>query len=297
MKNHIDLLIPARASDIGIPVRRLLPWAKKRTIGPFIFLDHMGPVTLAAGAGMDVRPHPHIGLSTLTYLFAGEIMHRDSLGVEQLILPGEVNWMTAGRGIAHSEREPQQNRSGPRTVHGLQFWVALPVEEEDREPSFRHYEREQIPEVGTAALAVKVVAGEAFGVRSELETFSPMTFLVMEAKDTGRFQYQREGHEYGLYVVDGELTTDDQRIGPGELAVFAPGSEIELTHSADARFVLIGGEALPEKRHIFWNFVSSDPEKIERAKRDWAAGTFPAVSGDHERIPLPPDPAPKVNYP
>ena len=299
MKNFIELVIEPRAKDIGIPVRRILPWAQKRMVGPFIFLDHMGPAILKAPADhMDVRPHPHIGLSTLTYLFEGEIHHRDSLGVEQLIVPGEVNWMTAGRGISHSEREPQRNRAKDRTIHGLQFWVALPVEKEDMDPSFSHYEKAEIPEIATPTALIKLVAGSAFGKTSGLKAHSPMTFLVHSAKAAGDFTFEGiAGHEHALYVVRGEVTVGEEAYRQNQMVVFKKGSSFEASHSADALFALIGGEPFPEPRYIWWNLVSSSREKIEQAKRAWALGTFPQVPGDPEKIPLPEEVPVVASYP
>lgn len=290
MKNDIDLIIEARGKDIGVPVKRILPWAKRRMVGPFIFLDHMGPAFLHAPHDhMDVRPHPHIGLSTLTYLFEGKIFHRDSLGFEQLIVPGEVNWMTAGKGIAHSEREPQNVRTHDRTIHGLQFWVALPKEHEDVEPSFRHYPKEEIPEIETDSHRVCVVAGSLNGKTSKLHAYSPMTFMVVTATKRGVFSHHGPGHDHAVYIVKGSVTVNGTRYNETQMIVFKTGSEIELEHSPDALFALIGGEAFPEPRFIWWNLVSSSHDKIEAAKAAWANGTFPNVPGDHERIPLPED--------
>lgn len=288
MKNELEVIIPARKADIGIEVNRILPYVKKRMVGPFIFLDEMGPALLKNQAeSMDVRPHPHIGLSTLTYLFEGEILHRDSLGTEQLIVPGEVNWMTAGRGISHSEREPVYNRSLARRIHGLQFWVALPKEKEDIAPSFVHYKKQHIPEFKEGNLDIKLVAGNAFGRTSELHAYSPMIFMVMRAADKGIFNFQGCSHEYALYVVEGEINVGEQTFKKHEMVCFKVGSSIEAQYEKDALFVLIGGEAFAEKRYIWWNLVSSDQEKIERAKEEWKAGTFPMVPGENEKIPLP----------
>lgn len=288
MKNDIELIIEARSGDVGIPIKRLLPVAKKRMVGPFIFLDHMGPAYLRSSIDhMDVRPHPHIGLSTLTYLFEGEILHRDSLGVEQVILPGEVNWMTAGKGISHSEREPAGARFKDRFIHGLQFWVALPKELEDMEPSFHHYETEDIPLVNTDSLKVKVVAGSYGEYTSQLKSYSPMTFLVMESLKEGSFTFGKEGQELALYVLKGSVEIDGKNIKETQLVVFKKNSLMEIHHSADAHFAVLGGEPFPEPRFVWWNLVSSDKDKIEKAKADWENGTFPMVPRDFEKIPLP----------
>jgi redox-sensitive bicupin YhaK (pirin superfamily) len=297
--NQIEFVIEPRTADIGIPVKRILPWVKKRMVGPFVFLDEMGPKLMKApDEHMDVRPHPHIGLSTLTYLFEGAILHRDSLGVEQVIVPGEVNWMTAGRGISHSEREPVEVRSHDRKIHGLQFWVALPKELEDMEPSFHHYDKKDIPEFKTDSLDIKLVAGNAFGKTSGLHTHSPMIFMVMRAFSNGDFSYDQKDHEHALYITQGSLQIDGQSYTEGQMIVFKQGSEIEIKHSSDAIFVLIGGEVFPEPRFIWWNLVSTSREKIEAAKEAWRNRTFPQVPGDDEFIPLPESPATKTpDYP
>lgn len=290
MKNEIEMIIEARGKDIGVPVRRILPWAKRRMVGPFIFLDHMGPAFMhAPNDHMDVRPHPHIGLSTLTYLFEGKILHRDSLGYVQLIEPGEVNWMTAGKGIAHSEREPADARTHDRVIHGLQFWVALPKEHEDVDPSFRHYPKEDIPEIVNDHHNVKVVAGNWQGKTSKLHAYSPMTFVVVTAKSKGRFVHDYKGHDHAVYVVKGSVSVNGVPYKETQMIVFKRDSEIDIEHGSDAVFALIGGEAFPEPRFIWWNLVSSSQEKIDKAKAEWASGTFPNVPGDHERIPLPTD--------
>lgn len=290
MKNQIECVIDARAANLGFPVKRILPYVKKRMVGPFIFLDQMGPALLKSpGDHIDIRPHPHIGLSTLTYLFEGKLMHRDSLGIQQIIVPGEVNWMTAGKGIAHSEREPEDVRKSDRTIHGLQFWVALPLEKEDMEPRFQHYRSEVIPEFFAEGLKMRLIAGEAFGKTSGLEVHSPMIFLVAEAQASGVFRFSAiAGHEHGLYVVKGNLQVNETTVREHEMVVFKTNSEIEASFEAGSVFALIGGEPFPEPRHIFWNFVSSSKDKIEAAKVAWSDGSFPQVPGDHEKIPLPP---------
>lgn len=288
MKNNIEIVIESRAKDIGIPVRRILPWAKKRMVGPFIFLDHMGPVLLKAPTDrIDVRPHPHIGLSTLTYLFEGALLHRDSLGSLQEILPGEVNWMTAGKGISHSERETDEARQHNRTIHGLQFWVALPINEEDREPSFHHYEKSDIPEFETDSLFINLVAGSYQRHTSKLKAYSPMIFMVMRALKEGTFIFEKAPGEHALYVVKGSVKLDGNSYSEGQMIVMRAGSGVEASHSADAVLALIGGEIFPEPRYIWWNLVSSSQEKIALAKKAWIEGTFPQVEGDSERIPAP----------
>lgn len=289
MKNQTQMLIEGRAGNIGVPVRRILPFAQKRMVGPFIFLDHMGPAFFhAPQEQLDVRPHPHIGLSTLTYLLEGSMYHRDSLGFKQEILPGAVNWMTAGKGISHSERETPEARKQDRTLHGLQFWVALPLEEEDREPSFIHYPDEVIPHIVSETADIHMVAGQAFGKVSPLKAYSPMTFMVIKAKEDGVFRYQSEAdQELGVYVVKGRAQVSDQRLVEGQLLVFQTGSEIEVNYESQTVLAVIGGKAFSEERFIWWNFVSSSREKIELAKKAWREGTFPMVPGDTEFIPLP----------
>lgn len=299
MKNKIELIIKPRVKEIGITVRRILPWAKKRMVGPFIFLDHMGPAFMKApNDHLDVLPHPHIGLSTLTYLFEGKLVHRDSLGVEQLIEPGQVNWMTAGRGISHSEREPSGVRDRDRTIHGLQFWVALPIDQEDIEPSFEHYDEDAIPVIENDSLNIKLVAGSAFGKTSKLKAYSPMTFMIMTAHSAGKFNFSKiAGHEYAVYVVKGELGIDEDTINENEMIVFEKESDIEITYNENALFVLIGGEPFPEPRYIWWNLVSSSQVKIDAAKKAWKEGSFPLVPGDQEKIPAPDDISTVANYP
>lgn len=294
MKNSINQIIEPRTKDIGITVRRILPWAKKRTVGPFIFLDHMGPAHFHPPYDhMDVSPHPHIGLSTLTYLLEGEILHRDSLGVVQKILPGEVNWMTAGKGISHSERETDEARKLERTIHGLQFWVALPKEKEDMDPTFHHYDGNQIPKVESEDSLVDIVAGTTFGKTSPLIAHSPMKFIVVKAKRNAKITIPSDGHELAIYIVKGSVTLEET-YHETQMIVLNEGSDIELTHSEDAVFAVLGGEPLPEKRFIWWNLVSSSEEKIEAAKKAWREGTFPGVPGDDDRIPLPPDTPKKI---
>lgn len=298
MKNDILFVIESRAKDIGIPVRRILPWMKKKMVGPFIFLDHMGPVLLKAPSEqIDVRPHPHIGLSTLTYLFEGSLLHRDSLGTIQLILPGEVNWMTAGKGISHSERESMEARKADRILHGLQFWVALPKEYEDVDPGFQHYGKNEIPQFKTDSLDINLIAGSALGFSSKLHSYSPMIFMVMRGFKEGSFSFEEKGHEHALYIVKGHISLAGEIYREGQMIVMKDDSALEFQHSHDAVVALIGGEVFPEKRFIWWNLVSSSLDKIEAAKKSWIDGTFPQVPGDDEKIPLPEEPVKVPNYP
>lgn len=288
LKNKIAHVIEPRSSDIGIPIKRILPFAKKRMVGPFIFLDHMGPVTLTKeNRPMNVRSHPHIGLSTLTYLFEGEIFHKDSLGFKQAICPGEVNWMTSGKGIVHAEQEREEVKSTTRTIHGLQFWVALPKELEDIDPSFVHYHHSDIPVIKNESYEVKVVAGSLNDKTSKLQTYSPMTLLVIKSYQPGTFSFGKVGHEYGIYIVDGTIKVDDQIYSQNQFIVFEKDSSFEIEFSENSLFSVIGGVPLTEERFIWWNFVSTSKEKIENAKIAWNEGSFPQVPGEIDKIPLP----------
>lgn len=286
--SSIEARLPGRARDLGegFVVRRVLPHMTRRHLGPYVFLDHMGPVALAAGQGMDVRPHPHIGLSTLTYLFEGEIVHKDSLGSDLAIRPGAVNWMTAGRGIVHSERSSASARVSGAHVHGLQLWVALPSEREEDEPSFQHHPADTIPEIEQPGVLLHVVAGSAFGHTSPVETSSDL-FFVEARLEQGREVPLPGSGERGAYVVEGRVQAGGQLFGAGELLVARPGAQLSITAADPARIVLLGGDSVGQ-RHLFWNFVSSSAERIERAKRDWIEHRFAAVPGDAgERIELP----------
>lgn len=284
----VELVIEAQPRPIdAFMVRRALPVARRRSVGPFVFFDHIGPAELAPGVVMDVRPHPHIHLATITYLFEGAILHRDSLGSEQLIEPGAVNWMTAGRGIVHSERTPEALRGTGARFHGLQLWIALPRAHEDVEPSFRHYAAEQIPKTELGGVEIAVLAGQAYGLSSPVETLSRLVYLEAELP-RGASLTAPDEEERAVYLVEGALELAGRRLSAGELAVLAPGGAPRLEALEDSRLVVIGGEALDGPRYIEWNFVSSSKERIERAKRDWREGRFPLVPGDElERIPLP----------
>lgn len=284
----IDLVIDPRRRDLGgFEVARLLPAAARRMVGPFIFLDRMGPAVFAAGLprSTDVRPHPHIGLSTLTYLFEGEIMHRDSVGSEQAIRPGEVNWMVAGRGITHSERFERARREGGR-MDGLQAWVALPKEDEEIQPAFFHHAEADLPSIDEAGIRRRLIAGEAWGVRSPVKTHSPL-FYVDCVLDAGAREELPDAYvERAAYVISGNVEADGRRFAEGQLIVFGRGRAM-VTARTPARLMLLGGEPVGE-RHIEWNFVSSSKERIEQAKADWRAGRFKLPDRDHEEfIPLP----------
>jgi redox-sensitive bicupin YhaK (pirin superfamily) len=266
-------------------------------VGPFIFFDQMGPVTLHAGVGLDVRPHPHIGLATITYLFDGVIMHRDSVGSVQPIRPGEVNWMTAGRGIVHSERSPDDLRPAGPSLSGLQLWVALPAAHEETDPTFAHHGADAIPEGQVDGVTVRQIVGAADGLVSPVRTLSDMIYLEAVLTPGSRYRIPAEQIERAFYLVAGEVTVDGQRFGPSELVILKPHAEIVLASAQGARLVVVGGEPFPEQRFIYWNFVSSRSERIEQAKEDWRAQRFPAVPEEDEFIPLPADPPAPVRYP
>lgn len=284
----IETIIEARKRDLGgFSVGRVLPSARRRLVGPFIFFDHMGPVTFAPGQGIDVRPHPHINLATVTYLFEGEIVHRDSLGSLQPIRPGAVNWMTAGRGIVHSERtRPELRKTGSR-LHGLQLWVALPQAHEESEPDFRHYPSATLPEMEKGGARLRVLAGSAYGAASPVRTLSSLFYVEAVIAAGGALPLPEEHRERAAYVVEGVIRCGEERIKPSHMVVFAPGPTPLLRAESAARVMLIGGAPLDGERHIWWNFVSSSRERIEQAKRDWKEGRFQPVPGEIESIPLP----------
>ena len=284
-----ELLIEPRPRDIGgFAVRRALPYARRRTVGPFIFFDEMGPVDFAAGQGIDVRPHPHIGLATVTYLFDGEIIHRDSLGVEQPIRPGDVNWMTAGRGIVHSERTDPKARQAGQRMHGIQTWVALPKESEDAEPAFHHHPKDTLPVIEQDGVAMRLIVGTAYGRESPAEVFAPIFYLGCEAPKGGTIALPGEHDERAVYVVEGTILSNGDRIVPGQMLVFGDGGPPpSITAEPGSKFMLLGGAPLDGGRNIWWNFVSSSQERIEQAKADWKEGRFAPVPGETEFIPLP----------
>jgi redox-sensitive bicupin YhaK (pirin superfamily) len=285
----LELVLDGKTKDLGsgFHVRRLLPEARRRSVGPFVFFDHMGPVDFEIGNGIDVRPHPHIGLSTLTYLFEGAIVHRDTLGVEMEIRPGAVNWMTAGSGVAHSERSSQDARTRPQRLHGLQLWVALPKALEETKASFNHYPASEIPEFSLQGCVVRVVVGDLEGHVSNVRASSPITYLDLDLAARGHFEMFRPEHELAVYVVSGALEVEGTRLGEGSLGVFQSGSKVLLRALEKSRAVILGGEPLAEPRHIWWNFVSSSRDRIERAKEDWVRGAFGSIRGETEFIPLP----------
>ncbi|MDE2148763.1 MAG: pirin family protein [Gammaproteobacteria bacterium] len=288
MSSVIDV-IEGRARDLGgFAVRRVLPIAHRRTVGAFIFFDQLGPVRFKPGQGLDVRPHPHIGLATVTYLFAGRLLHRDSLGNVQPIEAGAVNWMTAGRGIVHSERSAPADRAAGHTLHGIQTWVWLPRDQEECEPAFAHYPADCLPQTESDGVRLRVIAGCAYGKRSPVATASETLYVEALLPAGGRLRVDAEHAERAAYAIDAPLVVDGQPFQPGCLLVLKPGREvvIEAPQTA-ARVLLLGGAPVDAERHLWWNFVSSSPGRIERAKTDWTAGRFPAVPGDAESIPLP----------
>jgi redox-sensitive bicupin YhaK (pirin superfamily) len=285
----IAQVVESRKRDLGgFEVRRILPFGGGRMVGPFIFLDHMGPVSFPAGQGIDVRPHPHICLATVTYLFDGEIEHRDSLGVVQTIRPGDVNWMTAGSGIVHSERTGTALRASGHRLHGLQSWVALPLADEETEPAFHHFSSHQLPALDGPGLRLRLIAGAAFGLRSPVRVFSPMFYADAMLDSNATLDLLVEHAQRAAYVVEGSIEVEGRTFAQGTLLVFVEGEGANLRAKSASRIALLGGAPLESKRHIWWNFVASAPERIEQAKRQWADGKFPPVPGDTEFIPLPP---------
>ena len=290
MADPIELLIQGRAHDLGggFAVRRVLPSVKRRMVGPFIFLDHFGPMDVPPGGGMEVRPHPHIGLATVTYLFEGGIFHRDSLGYAQAIRPGDVNWMTAGSGIVHSERtEPEMRATGFR-MHGVQTWVALPKSHEETAPSFEHVEAARLPAWREGGTALRLIVGTYGGRTAPTTHFSPIFYVGVEAPAGAKLAIPPEHEERAIYIADGAFTIGDRQLVVGDLAVLTPGQAAEAIAGADgAKAMLLGGATMDGPRHIWWNFVSSSKERIEKAKADWRDQRLGKVPGDDEFIPLP----------
>lgn len=281
-------LIHSRPRDLGgFTVRRILPSPHHRRVGPFVFLDHMGPVVFAPGRAIDVRPHPHINLATVTYLFEGEILHRDSLGYEQPIRPGAVNLMVAGSGIVHSERTTDAIKASGQALHGIQLWLALPLANEEDAPSFHHYAAESIPSHSEQGISLSVILGEAYGLISPV--ILPMEALYVSVlMEPNASIVLPDCAERAIYVVEGEVQSMGERASEGDMLIYAAGSEVRVEASERTRMMIVGGAALDGERHLYWNFVSSRLERIERAKLDWKEGRFPLVPGDaSEFIPLP----------
>ncbi len=285
----VELVVPARPRTLGgFAVRRLLPYVERRLVGPFVFFDHMGPVDLPPGTGTDVPPHPHIGLATVTYLFSGEIFHRDSVGSAQAIRPGDVNWMRAGRGIVHSERSAPERRARGDRLHGIQAWVALPLADEEAEPAFFHHPAGALPSFEREGARVRLVAGTAYGARSPVEVASPTLYADATLADGATLALPDEHEERAVYVVEGGLACAGATFEPGALIVLRPGVRVTARAQGESRLMLLGGAPLEGRRHVWWNFVSSSKDRIERAKADWRAGRFPKVPGDDvDFVPLP----------
>jgi len=284
----IDTIVVPRSRDIGgFSVRRALPSVERRMVGPFVFFDQMGPAEFLLGNGLDVRPHPHIGLATVTYLFQGEIMHRDTLGTVLPIRPGELNWMTAGRGIAHSERTAPDQRTAGAKLFGIQSWVALTANDEETAPTFEHYGADEMPVLTGEGKTVRVIAGSVLGATSPVRTSSPMFYADVALEPGATVPLDPDHDERAVYTVEGEIDIAGDAFGPGQLLVFKPGDRITIRTRGAARFLMLGGEPLDGPRHIWWNFVSSRKERIEQAKENWKAGRFDTVPGETEFIPLP----------
>jgi hypothetical protein len=284
----IELVVGPRPRPLeGLTVNRVWPTPRRRLIGPFIFFDHLQPVELAAGRGLDVPPHPHIGLATVTYLFEGELMHADSLGVRQAIRSGELNWMTAGRGITHSERTTETERARPSRLHGIQSWVALPIEHETSAPTFEHVAACDLPTIEQPGARLKLIAGRAFGAASPVATLSPLFYLEADLDADAEVELDPAMGERGIYLVAGRVRIDGIEHEPGRMLVVRNGTACAIRASTRAKLMLLGGPALAGTREIWWNFVASDPERLEAAKADWAAGRFARVPGDDGYMPLP----------
>ena len=285
--SSITKILNPHIQDLGgFSARRSLPHDELMMVGPFIFFDHLGPAVFPAGQGVDVRPHPHINLATVTYLFEGTLLHRDSLGYVQEILPGEVNWMTAGRGIVHSERTPQNIRDRQITLHAIQTWVALPTEKEEIEPRFHHYSAEDIPTWQENRVEITLIAGQALGQKSLVKTLSPTLYLDLLFSAEGNMILPAEYSQRAIYSVTSGILIDGEELPQHRLAILAPEKKVKISAKTNARCMVIGGEPLGV-RHKWWNFVSSDPARIEQAKNDWKSGYFASVPEETEFIPLP----------
>lgn len=285
-------LIKPHEKDLGdgFMVRRLLPSHPHKMVGPFIFFDHMGPAVFAPGKGLDVRPHPHIGLATVTYLFEGAILHRDSLGTVQEIRPGDVNWMTAGHGIAHSERSPDALRKSGGTLQGIQIWIALPKEHETTEPAFEHHPAATLPQIDSPGVRLRLIAGSAFGKRAPAKTFSDMFYAAVEMEAGAQFRLPAEYPQRGIYLVDGEVRIDGTALAEKHMAVLTDAQETTIEAVTQTRLMLLGGQAMDGDRFIWWNFVASSREAIEEAKERWRTQQFGKVPDETERISLPDEP-------
>lgn len=291
MRASVELVIPPRTASIGASsVRRTLPYSKRRMVGPFIFLDRMGPEEIHAGASGagDVKPHPHIGLSTVTYLFEGEIHHRDSVGSSQIICPGDVNWMTSGKGIVHSERMTQKAQVQGGSLNGVQIWVALPREHEEIDPAFTHYASSRLPIGQEGGASFKVIAGEAFGLKSPVATHSPLFYVEVDLPAGKRVLLPKLGPEMGIYTARGDAQIQGVSAPECSMAVLGAGDDFEVVSETDSKILLLGGEPMDGSRLIWWNFVSSSADRLAQAREDWIEGRFPKVPGDEkEFVPAP----------
>jgi len=295
----LDAVIVPRTRDLGdgFMVRRALPATERKSVGPFVFFDQMGPVALAPGKGLDVRPHPHIGLATVTYLFEGEILHRDSLGSVQPIRPGDVNWMTAGRGIVHSERTPNELRPAGSRVSGIQLWVGLPSGDEEMAPDFAHVPGARLPVMQEDRMRLRVILGDWEGERSPVDTRSPMFYADAQLDAGSRLTVPADYAERAAYVVEGAIEHDGKAFSAGQLLVFRALADADVTARAHARVLFLGGEPLDGPRFLWWNFVSSNKKRLAQAAEDWRESRFAAIPGEREFIPLP-DNAPRLaDYP
>ncbi len=287
--SNIETVIPERAASVGnFMVGRLLPFRKRRMVGPFAFIDHMGPVHMKAGENLNVPAHPHIGLSTLTFLFEGNLVHKDSLGTEIEIKPGAVNWMTAGRGVSHSERSPLRLRDQEKTLHGLQIWVALPKELEEMEPSFSHTSEDEIPSWEQNGLQFKLIAGEVLGRKSPVPVHSELFFIEIKSSSKQKINLGNDLFgEIGLYILNGKIYNNEHTYEPRQILVTNDSNLCEFEIEANSTVYVFGGKPFPEERTINWNFVSSDKSLIQKARDDWKAQNFPKVPGETEYVPLP----------
>ena len=287
MLDDLIEIVPV-TSDIGdFEVKRYLPSKVKRSVGPFIFFDEMGPTILQDGQGMDVRPHPHIGLSTLTWLIEGEIVHRDSLGYVQTIRPGEVNLMTAGKGIVHSERSAQDAREGERSLYGLQIWMALPSDQQEIDPDFQHVKADALPHIQSDGANITVIAGEAYGKRSPVNVHTPTIYLDIKLAEGARVTLPNGHEEQAIFILSGEGEVEGRLIKKGDFLVLPSNTAVGIKALGDLHLILLGGQALKTRLHMWWNFVSTSKERIEQAKEDWEEERFARVVGDDEFIPLP----------
>jgi len=287
--SNIALIIEERAASIGnFMVGRLLPFRQKRSVGPFVFIDHMGPVKLNERENFDILPHPHIGLSTLTYLFSGSIMHRDSIGSEVEIQPGAVNWMTAGKGVVHSERTPEYLRDSEKVMHGLQIWVALPKHLEEIEPSFAQIQANEIPEWEQNKVQIKLIAGEAFGKKSPVPVHSKLYFIELKSVEAQKISIGNELFgESALYILEGSVSSEGNTYEPKQILIAKDSKLCEFEMAANTTVYIFGGEPFPEERFIDWNFVSSSKERLQQAKEDWIHQRFPKINGETEFVPYP----------